>query len=255
MKNTSEHKHLRQAPWFICALVATLLYSSASASPDQKGVQIGKLVVIDPGHGGSNTGAPSLHRSLFEKHVTLALASELRARLQKQGVRVRLTRDRDHYLTLRKRGELANLWGADLFVSLHTNATESHSQRGYETFVLTPKAVEIDGRALRGASKRPRSAVDPQTAALLDDIETSTVQPKAARLASAIQAELQAVRGKEGNRGVRQGSMHVLLGATMPAVLVEIGFIDHPVEGPELLDAKRRANIADALSRAILSQL
>jgi N-acetylmuramoyl-L-alanine amidase len=253
MKNTSEHNYLRQASRLVCGLLALALgHWPGTAQAEETAA---RHVVIDPGHGGSNTGAPSVSPSIFEKHVTLAVAGEVAERLRKQGVRVTLTRTRDTYLSLRERGKLAHRHGADLFVSIHTNATESHSQRGFETFILSPRAVEIDGRALRGATGRSRPVADPGLAALLDDIETSTVQPRSAALAASIQKELRKVRGAGGDRGVKQDSMHVLLGATVPAVLVEIGFIDHPVEGPELLDDERRSDIADALARGILSQL
>ncbi len=210
------------------------------------------LILIDPGHGGTNSGAPSVRPDIFEKHITLAMAGVLRARLVAKGFHVRLTRHKDTYLTLRERGRLANEMDADLFVSLHANATESHSHSGYETFILTPDAVDIDSRALRHDSGRPRPTLDPALAAMLDDIERSTSQVAAAELAASIQANLRVLRGKAGDRGVRQDSMHVLLGATMPAVLVEVGFIDHPIEGEQLMDAKVRASMVDAIADAII---
>ncbi len=212
------------------------------------------LVLIDPGHGGTNTGAPSVRPDIFEKHLTLAMAGVLRDRLQAEGFHVRLTRRSDTYLTLRERGRLANEMDADLFVSLHGNASESHSHSGYETFILTPDAVDVDSRALRHDSGRPRPGLDPDLALLLDDIERSTSQVAAARLAARIQSNLRVLRGKAGDRGVRQDAMHVLLGATMPAVLVEVGFIDHPIEGEQLMDAKVREKLVDAIADAIIAQ-
>lgn len=209
------------------------------------------LILLDPGHGGTNTGAPSIRDDIFEKHVTLAMAGVLRARLQARGFDVRLTRTRDQYLTLRQRGRMANELDADLFVSLHANATENHSHSGYETFILTPEAVDVDSRALRHDSGRDRPGMDAETAALLDDIERSTTQLCAAKLAASIQHNMRDLRGKAGDRGVRQDSMHVLLGATMPAVLIEVGFIDHPIEGEELMDAKLRGHMVDAIAEAI----
>lgn len=212
------------------------------------------LILIDPGHGGTNSGAPSVRPDIFEKHITLAMAGVLRKRLVDAGYHVRLTRRKDKYLTLRERGRLANEMDADLFVSLHANATESHSHSGYETFILTPDAVDIDSRALRHDSGRPRPGVDPDIAVMLDDIERSTSQVAAAELAARIQGNLRTLRGKAGDRGVRQDSMHVLLGATMPAVLVEVGFIDHPIEGEQLMDAKIRNSMVDAIADAIIEQ-
>lgn len=219
------------------------------------GARARPLIVIDPGHGGTNAGAPAAVPGLYEKQVTLALARLLWEELTDRGYRVVLTRDRDVYLTLRQRVRLANRLGADLFISLHTNATTSHSQRGYETFVLPPEALNVDARALRLEDGAVREGLDPDTALLLDDLERGAAQEAAAALASAVQAQLRVVRGPEGDRGVRQGAMDVLMGATMPAVLVEVGFIDHPVEGRELADPTVRERIAAALANAVASVL
>jgi N-acetylmuramoyl-L-alanine amidase len=213
------------------------------------------LIVIDPGHGGTNAGAPAAVPGLYEKQVTLALARLLWEELTDRGYRVVLTRDRDVYLTLRQRVRLANRLGADLFISLHTNATTSHSQRGYETFVLPPEALNVDARALRLEDGAVREGLDPDTALLLDDLERGAAQEAAAALAAAVQGQLRVVRGPEGDRGVRQGAMDVLMGATMPAVLVEVGFIDHPVEGRELADPTVRERIAAALANAVAGVL
>lgn len=233
------------AMWTALAVLAGP--ASAAASPP--------LVLIDPGHGGTNTGAPAAVPDLHEKQVTLALARALWEALTERGYRVVLTRDRDIYLTLRQRVRLANRMGADLFLSIHTNATASHGQRGYETFVLPPEALDVDGRALRLDDGAIRPDLDPDTALLLDDLERGAAQEAAADLATAVQARLRAVRGAEGDRGVRQGAMHVLLGATMPAVLVEVGFLDHPVEGRELADPAVRERIAGALADAVADVL
>jgi N-acetylmuramoyl-L-alanine amidase len=210
-----------------------------------------KLVVLDPGHGGANTGAASVDSRVYEKRITLALATCVRDRLRERGVAVVLTRADDRYLSLRERVRLANQLGADLLVSIHGNATEDHAQRGYETFVLTPEALDIDGRALRDRDGRARPGTDARTAFLLDDLERGAAFPRAAEVAASVQEELRRARGPAGDRGVRQSAMHVLLGATMPAVLVEVGFIDHAIEGVELLDPAVQREICDALAIAI----
>jgi N-acetylmuramoyl-L-alanine amidase len=179
------------------------------------------------------------------------MAGALRARLRAKGFNVQLTRTRDQYLTLRQRGRMANEMNADLFVSLHANATDNHSSSGYETYILTPEAVDVDSRALRHDSGRARPGIDAETSALLDDIERSTTQLLAADVATSIQNNMRDLRGKAGDRGVRQDSMHVLLGATMPAVLIEVGFIDHPIEGEELMNATLRGKMTDAIAEAI----
>ena len=212
------------------------------------------LVVLDPGHGGTNLGAHTISHGVFEKEVTLALGRELREDLVRRGFDVQLTRDRDEYLSLRQRIQFANQSGADFFVSLHGNATETHSQRGFETYVLTADALDIDARALRSGTGAPRPFVDEGTALLLDDVERRLAHRDAALLARAIQARLRPLRGKRYDRGVRQGSHDVLMGATMPAVLVEVGFVDHAIEGHDMLDAEVQSSIAEALADAIASQ-
>src|SRR5262249_3038460 len=92
-------------------------------------------------------------------------------------------------------------------------------------------------------------------AAILDDVERGSSQWASADLAAAVQRELRAVRGAGLDRGVRQDSQHVLLGATMPAVLVEVRFLNHPLQGRELLDPAGEERIAEAIARAIASQL
>ena len=215
------------------------------------------IVVLDPGHGGSNLGAKGAGSAggLTEKRLTLVLASRVADRLRARGVDVRLTRADDRTLTLRRRVELANGAPADLFVSIHANASASHARRGFETYVLTAEGVNVDGRALRGDAAPPRPGVDPEIALVLDDIERGVSQWGAADLAARMQRALRDRRGAAGDRGVRQDAHHVLLGATMPAVLVEVGFLDHPLEGKELVDPRVQDQLADALAEAILDQL
>jgi N-acetylmuramoyl-L-alanine amidase len=227
---------------------------AAAAPTPAAGARARLRVVLDPGHGGGNLGAPSVRPGLSEKHVTLALAFALRDELAARGVEVVLTRARDEALSLRERSRRANQAGADLFVSLHLNATEDHAQRGFETWILTPEALDTDARALRADSGGEHPGADPAVAPLLDDLERGAALPEAAALADRIQRALAVTRGKGHDRGVRQGAHDVLIGATMPAVLVELGFIDHPVEGVELLDAEVRAGLARALADAIAAR-
>ncbi|HEY3806280.1 MAG TPA: N-acetylmuramoyl-L-alanine amidase [Kofleriaceae bacterium] len=213
------------------------------------------LVVLDPGHGGSNTGAQGAVPGLHEKQLTLALANQVAARLREHGIAVQLTRDDDRTLTLRQRVARADAVAADLFISIHCNASPTRTQRGYETYVLTTKGVDVDGRALRADVVTPRPGVDPDIARVLDDVERGASQWEAAELAARVQHAIRDRRGPDGDRGVRQDAHHVLLGATMPAVLVEVGFIDHPVEGHELADPAVQAQLANALAEAIEDQL
>jgi N-acetylmuramoyl-L-alanine amidase len=213
------------------------------------------LVVLDPGHGGSNAGAQGAVAGLHEKQLTLAIATGVAARLRDHNITVQLTRTTDKTLTLRQRVAAADRAPADLFISIHANASPTRTQRGYETYVLTARGVDIDGRALRSDTLTPRPGVDPEMSLVLDDIERGAVQWEAADLAARMQHALRDRRGAEGDRGVRQDAHHVLLGATMPAVLVEVGFIDHPIEGKQLADEAVQARLEDAIAEAIEDQL
>jgi N-acetylmuramoyl-L-alanine amidase len=231
------------------------LAAGASAEPAKGGTAKKPLVVLDPGHGGSNLGAQGAIPSLREKHLTLAIATQVAAHLRDHGIDVQLTRSGDKTLTLRQRVDTANKANADIFVSIHANASPTRAQRGFETFVLTARGVDVDARALRSEQTTPRPEVDREIALVLDDVERGSSQWEAAELAARVQGNLRALRGKDYDRGVRQDAHHVLLGATMPAVLVEVGFIDHPIEGKQLAEASVQASLAEAIAEAIEDQL
>ncbi len=200
-------------------------------------------VVIDPGHGGSNTGAPGRAPGAFEKQVTLRIARALERRLKSDGAEVVLTRDRDRYLTIRERARRANAARPDCFISLHTNATQEHGRRGVETYVLAREAVDVE------AHRAAFAAADP-LAARLADLGRLDAQRQALTLAKAVQTRLVAIR--PGNdRGVKQADLDVLEGVEAPAILVEVGFIDHPLEGAELLREDVIERIAQALADGI----
>src|SRR6188768_4241371 len=124
------------------AALLLVLTSLASAEP---------VVVIDPGHGGSNTGASGCLLGSYEKQVTLAVARVLQNRLEREGVKVVMTRERDRYLTLRERVRRANAARPDCFLSLHTNAAPDHGRRGAEIYVLARDTAEVEAR--RAASR------------------------------------------------------------------------------------------------------
>jgi N-acetylmuramoyl-L-alanine amidase len=240
------------APALALALAAVAAAATTAAAAPATPLRI---VMLDPGHGGSNPGARGAVPGLSEKALTLAVASQVAAKLRDKGVDVRLTRTTDRTLTLRQRVAAAEAAGADLFISIHANASPTRTQRGYETYVLTPKGIDVDGRALRSDVSPPRPGVPTETALVLDDVERGASQWEAAELASRIQHAIRDRRGPDGDRGVRQDAPHVLLGATMPAVLVEIGFIDHPLEGKQLSEPAVQDELASAIAEAIEDQL
>ena len=205
-------------------------------------------VVIDPGHGGSNTGAPTREAGVFEKRVTMAVARVLAGELRARGYEVTLTHERDEFLTLRERVRRANAAAPDCFVSLHANASGDRSRRGIETYVLARDAVEVEARR---AASHERDDVQ----ALLAELQLIEAHRSSLRLAAAVQAHLIEELAQHDepttDRGVRQAGYDVLAGVTAPAVLIELGFLDHPLEGQQLLDGDHQRRLGLALAAAI----
>ncbi|HUO85969.1 MAG TPA: N-acetylmuramoyl-L-alanine amidase, partial [Thermoanaerobaculia bacterium] len=223
-----------------------------------------RVIVLDPGHGGSESGAigPS---GVAEKDLTLALARTLKARLEAElPVRVVLTRDEDASLPHETRTAIANQNKADLFLSLHLNSAFGPTAHGAETYFLS--AAASDERAARSAAAEnraggpgPRPAVgtapsgdDPlyDLQLMLWDLAQNHFLTQSQRLATMIQGELNSTLGLR-DRGVKQAPFLVLMGAAMPAVLVEVGFLSNPEEEQRLQNAGYRADLAAALVRAI----
>jgi N-acetylmuramoyl-L-alanine amidase len=206
-------------------------------------------VVIDAGHGGSNTGAPTREAGVFEKRVTLAVARALAAELRARGFDVVMTRQRDEFLTLRERVRRANAAAPDCFVSLHANASGSRSQRGLETYVLARDAVDVEARRAADAMR------DDDVRSLLADLSLLEAARGSLKLAQAVQSRLLTTLAGAGeptlDRGVKQAGYDVLAGVASPAVLVELGFLDHPVEGAQLLDGAHQKRLASALAAAV----
>ena len=250
--------------WLFAAVLVSSVVSMANAVTGtasavlrheiEPSKRVRPLVVVDPGHGGSNAGGQNQITGLREKDVTLDIARLVRTRLTAAGIDVVLTRDDDRTLTLRQRMLVANAINADLLLSIHTNASPTRTQRGFETYVLTPAGLDIDGRAIRRDAATARMHVPADIGPILDDVERGAAQWDAAEFAADMQEQLEIIRGVEGNRGVRQDAQHVLLGASMPAALVEVGFLDHPIEGRDLADPATRIKLADAISHAVAMQ-
>ncbi len=218
------------------------------------------VIVLDPGHGGVETGAVG-PGGVQEKEVVLDLARRLQAALQKEpGVAVVLTRDEDRQVARDERTAIANQNRAELFVSLHLNSSPAKGAAGAETYFLSAEATDDEARTVAGveneAARRGEAVV--QTAAgggqtldlILWDLAQNQYLAESARLAQAVQRELNELAGTK-DRGVRQAPFTVLMGATMPAILVEVGFVSNAAEAAKLKDGAYRDRIVEALARAI----
>jgi len=226
-----------------------------------------RTIVIDPGHGGTETGAIG-PGGIAEKDLTLVLARDLEARLsQRLQVRVVLTRNDDSKLALDGRTAIANQNKADLFVSIHLNSSLGSGAHGAETYFLSSQPTDTraesaaasenvgggGGGGTAGAGGAGGAAAGQETQDLqmiLWDLAQSHHLSESQRFASLVQAELnQALELKD--RGVKQAPFRVLMGAAMPAVLVELGFISNPDEEAKLQNPAYRADLVEALVRAI----
>jgi N-acetylmuramoyl-L-alanine amidase len=206
--------------------------------PQKNSVKKISTIVLDPGHGGKDPG--NRVGSRYEKTVTLALAQELSSQLKASGFKVILTRTKDKFVELTERTDLANRANADLFVSLHFNATESGKAdvSGPETYCITPV----------GASSSNAQGVGANYGATPANLS----EKKSLLLAYQVQKSLVKNLGVE-DRSVRRARFAVLRDAEMPAILIESGYMTHPVEGKKIFDSAYRKQTAAAIVKGILA--
>ena len=220
----------------------------------------GITIVIDAGHGGTETGAIG-SGGLQEKDATLAIARRLSAALTRNlSARVLLTRDSDSVVSLDERTALANHEKADLFLSIHANSSRANGARGSETYYLSIEASDKlaqevanqENQAPAPATPAPGATPqrDPSLDFILWDLAQSAHLKESSELAEAIQEELNALSGTQ-NRGIKQAPFRVLVGATMPAVLVETAFISNAEEEKKLADAAFQQSVADSIAKAV----
>jgi len=230
--------------------------NKTEAPLDQRPLLNLKKIVIDPGHGGKDPGTigPS---GLKEKDVTLAMSLKIAERLRETlGCEVILTRDRDVFLPLEERTAIANKVGADLFISVHANAAPNRQAFGIETYYLNfsknDKAAAVAARE-NGTTLKEVGDLE----LILFDLMANAKINESSRLAAEIQRALVGRLGRQFDEirdlGVRQGPFYVLLGATMPSVLVEAAFISHPREERRLATGSYHEHTADAIADAVLS--
>lgn len=228
--------------------------STAAPTPKQIHKPTLRRIVVDAGHGGKDPGAigPS---GLKEKDITLAMAKELKRQLGKElDCEVILTRKTDVYLSLDQRTALANKVGADLFISIHANASLNRSAYGVETYYLNfsknDKAAAVAARE-NGTSLKQVGDLE----LILFDLMANAKINESSRLAAEIQNSLIDNLGRSysdiRNLGVKQGPFYVLVGATMPSVLVEAAFISHKREESRLASRKFQETTGAAIVRGV----
>jgi N-acetylmuramoyl-L-alanine amidase len=210
-----------------------------------------RTIVLDPGHGGTEDGVRGASGTV-EKDVTLGVARKLKAMLEgRLGVRVMLTRDGDSSVTLDDRAALANNNKADVFVSIHANASLRPEVKGAEIFYL---GADDYGDVQQAAASATMLPVLGGGARDIDPVPWDVAQTKhlaeSATLAAAVEEELRA-RVPMAPRAVQQAPLRVLLGANMPAVLVEMGFLTNSEQEQALAGNDFQAQVAQSLFDAI----
>lgn len=216
-----------------------------------------RTIVIDAGHGKRDVGAVGPNKR-YEKVVTLKVSKYLYNILKQRGHKVFLTRHSDKFIKVNNRTILANKKNADIFISVHANSvvkSKAHKIHGIETFFLSPAR---SARAKRVAAKENKSDIRKMSSSTKQTFLESLSRPRITashKLAIDVQAGLlQSVKKKyKGVRdsGVREGPFWVLVGAQMPSILIELGYISHPIESRRLYNSKYQKLLANGIANGV----
>ena len=228
-----------------------------SSPPIQREGNIGRII-IDPGHGGKDPGAVG-RRGLKEKDVNLKIARKLKQSLKKRFKgKVLLTRERDTFIPLEERTAIANTKGADLFLSIHTNASPNRKARGVETYYLN---FTTDEEAIRLAARE--NATSPQQMSdlqfILNDLMKTAKTNESVRLAANIQESIISKLRKRYRRingnGIKGAPFYVLVGTQMPSVLIEVSFISNSEEEARLKTDAYLNGIVQGIATGLLAYI
>ena len=233
------------------------LPSSITSSIKSESKPRNKVIVLDAGHGADDVGAVGPNNR-YEKVINLNVTKYVGAILKQRGYTVFLTRNNDTFIKVMDRTVLANEKNADLFISIHTNAVpkeKANEVDGIETFFLSPARNE---RAKRVAALENKTDIREMSNSSKDVFLESLNRPRITashKFAIDIQAGiLQSVRSKYKDvkdSGVREGPFWVLVGAQMPSILVELGYVSHPTESKRLYDKAYQQLLANGISNGV----
>ncbi len=226
---------------------------STASLAKQLGLSV-RRIVIDPGHGGKDPGS-YISGGIEEKDVVLSLAKVVADKIHREvGCEVYLTRAEDVFLPLERRTAIANMKKADLFISLHINAHRDSAIHGLETYFLN---VTTDESAVTVAARENATSEHniSDLQKILNDLLLNTKIHESSRLAHQVQKGMLHQVGSRFNQirdlGVKQAPFYVLIGAEMPAILVETGFITNPRERKRLLTRTYQETLADGIAEGI----
>ncbi len=213
-----------------------------------------KKIVIDPGHGGHDPGAIGPN-GVDEKNITLKIGTMLAERLRAMGFQVIMTRNKDVFIPLEERTAIANMSNADIFISIHANASLSHRTKGITTYYLSTTHDRSSMLvAARENATSTKKLSDLQL--ILEDLMKTAKINESAIFANDIQQEMVESLRKDGystpNLGVRSAPFFVLMHANMPSILIETSFVTNPTEEHQLEEKRYEKSIVDGVVKGIL---
>ena len=219
-----------------------------------------RTIVIDPGHGGKDSGAVGA-RGTLEKEINLTFAKALAKQLSKEkGIEVVMTRERDDFLPLSQRTEIANAAQADLFVSIHCNSSLSSRGDGFETYFLSPDATDKAAEAVARlensvvALETQKGSSSSRLGELLASMAVYNFVNESSKFAALICRSVK-TKARHGKTAVKEADFYVLRGAQMPAVLVELEYLSNPVTETKLRSSRFRAEMVKGVADGVLAYL
>lgn len=217
-----------------------------------------RTIVIDPGHGGKDPGAIGRRIRLKERDLTLTIARKVRKTLEDNGIKVIMTRDSDIFIPLQERARIANTSGADLFVSVHINASRSRSLSGFECYYLS-EATDDNARALEAfenATLKTDEGTILEHSSTLDktlwDMKLTENRRESAELANYICSSVEKSLAAR-NRGTKTARFYVLKYTRVPSVLIEVGYISNKFEELKFKDSSYVDRMAEIIARGIIN--
>lgn len=236
------------------AIEAPVTPSKATPSSNKKGLKRDKTIVIDAGHGGKDAGAIG-YKQRMEKHLVLEMALQLGKELKSRGYKVFYTRQSDEFIDLRDRTKVANDKNADLFISIHANAAPNEakklSMKGLETFFLSPDRSERSKNVAALENQSTMEEMDFYSKETFLNVFNREKIVLSNKVAIDVQSSmLKSVRKKYSveDGGVREAPFWVLVGATMPSVLIEVGYISNPEESDNMFNPQYQKQLVDGIS-------
>lgn len=231
--------------------------TASNSKPLSKSSKRNKTIVIDAGHGGKDAGAIG-YKQRMEKHLVLEMALELGKELKERGYKVYYTRQKDVFINLRDRTKLANDKNADIFISLHANAAPNDakklSMKGLETFFLSPDRSERSKNVAALENQSDMEEMDYYSKETFLNVFNREKIVLSNKAAIDIQSNmLKNVKRKYDvdDGGVREAPFWVLVGATMPSILIEVGYITNPDESDRLFNPHYQKILIEGISDGI----